>query len=84
MEFQAGRVNKTGEPKLASGLVFDKQQSPALSCLALKLGFLERNVVKIRSAKRNEFRINTSCVVPLFIVISSALVSFLNRVTSPE
>ena len=53
MEFQAGRVNKTGEPKLASGLVFDKQQSLALSCLALKLGFLERNVVKIRSAKRN-------------------------------
>ena len=60
VEFQAGRVNKTGEPKLASGLVFDKQQSPALSCLALKLGFLERKVVKIRSAKRNESRINTS------------------------
>ena len=60
MEFQAGRVNKTGEPKLASGLVFDKQQSPAISCLALKLGFLERNVVEIRSAKRNESRINTS------------------------
>ena len=60
VEFQAGRVNKTGEPKLASGLVFDKQQSPALSCLALKLGFLERNVMKIRSAKRNESRINTS------------------------
>ena len=42
MEFQAGRVNKTGEPKLASGLVFDKQKSPALSCLALKLGFFRK------------------------------------------